>query len=192
MPSKAGSRSSFFDLLLYPDCPEHMEVLALLNDSGLPYAGITHDRDLTEEGLLKKSHIHAVVWGVRSTISSLASKLGIAENYISVRGTLNSRLRYLLHLDNPEKYQYSIDSVFGSPSGLKKFRECLNVSADENENVFSILALLESYPQEEYVTLLRFVKDVCSSSLFPYYRRAQSTFIELWRERNNFIIERKK
>lgn len=189
MAYKAGSRSRFFDLILYPDCQEHMNVLSLIKDSGLPYAGCLHDRDETEEDLLKKAHLHVVVWGLQTTISGFSSKFGIPENYIRIHGSVESRLRYLVHMDDPEKYQYSVDSVFGSPEGLKRFRECLNVSEDENDNVFSIISLLESYSPDEYVTLSRFVKDVCSSSLFPYYRRAQSTFIELWRERNNFIMK---
>ena len=135
--------------------------------------------------------MHWVVWGLRTTIAGFASKFDIAENYISTHGSVESRLRYLIHADNPDKFQYSADSVFGSPAGLKKFRECLNVSEDENDNVFSIISLLDSYPQVEYVTLSQFVRDVCSSSLFPYYRRAQSTFIELWRERNNLIMKGK-
>ena len=190
MPS-SNPRFRFFDLLLYPDCEQHNEVLSVIKDSGIDFCGILHDRDLDESGKLKKAHIHLVLWGVQTTISSLSSRLGLPENYISIRGTRLSRLRYLVHADNPEKYQYSPDSAFGAPSGLKKFRESLNVSEDENDNVFSIISLLESYPQDEYVPLLTFVKDVCSSSLFPYYRRAQSTFIELWRERNNFIMKGK-
>ena len=191
MPSSNNSRFRFFDLLLYPDCEQHNEVLSVIKDSGIDFCGILHDKDVDESGKLKKTHIHLVLWGVQTTISSLSSRLGLPENYISIRGTRVSRLRYLVHADNPEKYQYSPDVAFGSPSGLKKFRESLNVSEDENDNVFSIISLLESYPQYEYVSLLTFVKDVCASSLFPYYRRAQSTFIELWRERNNFIMKGK-
>ncbi|MBS7377348.1 MAG: hypothetical protein KIG42_05085 [Paludibacteraceae bacterium] len=191
MPSSNNSRFRFFDLLLYPDCEQHNEVLSVIKDSGIDFCGILHDKDVDETGNIKKAHIHLVLWGVQTTISSLSSRLGLPENYISIRGTRVSRLRYLVHADNPEKYQYSPDVAFGSPSGLKKFRESLNVSEDENDNVFSIISLLESYPQNEYVSLLTFVKDVCSSSLFPYYRRAQATFIELWRERNNFIMKGK-
>lgn len=189
--SSSNIRSRFFDLLLYPDCDHHNDVLSVVKDSGIDFCGIIHDKDVDEAGNIKKAHIHLVLWGVQTSISSLSSRLELPENYISIRGTRVSRLRYLVHADNPEKYQYSSDSVFGSPNGLKKFRESLNVSEDENDNVYSIIFLLESYPSDEYVPLLRFVKDICSSSLFPYYRRAQSTFIELWRERNSFIMKGK-
>ncbi len=189
--SSSKIRYSFFDLLLYPDCESHNDILSILTDSKIDYCAILHDKDVDENGNLKKPHIHLVLWGIRSTVSALSSRLSLPENYISIRGTRDSRLRYLIHADDPEKYQYSVDSVFGSPNGLKKFRESLNVSEDENDNIFSIISLLESYPQDEYVTLVQFVKDVCASSLFPYYRRAQATFIELWRERNNFIMKGK-
>ena len=190
MPS-SNIRSRFFDLLLYPDCEKHNEVLSVIKDSGIDFCGILHDKDVDESGNLKKAHIHLVLLGVRSYVSAISKRLDLPENYISIRGTQDSRLRYLVHADNPDKFQYSADSVFGSPAGLKKFQESLNVSEDENDNVFSIISLLESYPRDEYVTLVTFVKDVCASSLFPYYRRAQSTFIELWRERNNFIMKGK-
>ena len=184
-------RSRFFDLLLYPDCEQHNDVLSVIKDSGIDFCGILHDKDVDEFGNLKKAHIHLVLWGVQTTISSLSSRLELPENFISIRGTRESRLRYLVHADNPEKYQYSPDVAFGSPSGLKKFRDSLKVTADENDNVFSIISLLESYPLDEYVPLSQFIKDVCASALFPYYRRAQTTFVELWRERNNLIMKGK-
>lgn len=172
MPS-SRIRSTFFDLLLYPDCESHNDILSILSDSNIDYCGILHDQDLDENGNLKKPHFHVVLWGIRTSVKALSDRLSLPENYISIRGTRDSRLRYLIHADDPEKYQYSVDSVFGSPAGLKKFRESLNVSEDENDNVFSIISLLESYPSDEYVPLVRFVKDVCASSLFPYFRRSQ-------------------
>ena len=172
MPT-SRNRSSFFDLLLYPDCESHNDILSVLSDSNIDYCGILHDKDLDENGNLKKPHFHVVLWGIRTTVNALSDRLSLPENYISIKGTRDSRLRYLIHADDPEKYQYSVDSVFGSPNGLKKFRESLNVSEDENDNVFAIISLLESYPSDEYVPLVRFVKDVCASSLFPYFRRSQ-------------------
>lgn len=107
-------QSRIFLGVLYPDSEsyEFEKVLSRLEDTFLDLAYITHDADSDETGLLKKAHVH---WcGKRSSpapLSTIANALGIAENNIEFCRNWKYSLRYLIHADNPEKFQYSPDKV---------------------------------------------------------------------------------
>lgn len=78
------------------------------------YFGINHDKDTTEDGELKREHLHIVLkLKTKITLNGILRKLEtlleIDRNRISAEITRNQILviRYLLHLDNPEKNQYA-------------------------------------------------------------------------------------
>lgn len=130
-------RSRVACLLLYPECPEHRKALETINERGLNYAMILHDSDLreglrseTEEddllkfepefdenegnGRYKKAHVHVVI-KLTSTFSNtaFARSIGVSSCYVRMFNDLKSRLYYLIHLDNCNKYQYPVDRVCG-------------------------------------------------------------------------------
>lgn len=83
----------------------------LLQETGLPIAiSPLHDKDLNPDNEPKKPHYHVICYYENTT-----TKKNVQENVCSkVNGTIPIKLeslrgmyRYHLHLDNPEKYQYS-------------------------------------------------------------------------------------
>lgn len=72
-----------------------------------------HEHDLNADGEVKKAHYHVVLMydGVKTLeqVKEDVSLFGGVQPLVckSLRGTA----RYLCHLDNPEKYQYSISDV---------------------------------------------------------------------------------
>lgn len=74
-----------------------------------------HDKDINANGECKKSHIHILVMyeGNKSyeQIKEITDKLNapIPQKCASVRGLV----RYMLHLDNPEKVQYDKSLIIG-------------------------------------------------------------------------------
>lgn len=107
-------RSRCFNLVLYPENWQHFDTHDFILQD-YDSACILHDKDVDEEGNIKKPHWHIVircknaVWN-----TALAKELGIEDNYIQKCRSLKSSLKYLIHYDNPDKYQYSIHSVEGS------------------------------------------------------------------------------
>lgn len=95
------------------------QISATLKDlsRGLPcsYWAIVHDQDLDEEtGQIKRPHIHLVMeTQTRHTclgvVRSIADGFGINQNRVSVRECKHLKLaiRYLTHLDDPEKAVYN-------------------------------------------------------------------------------------
>lgn len=100
--------------VLYPDSESYdcQKVLSRIEDTFVDFAYIVHDLDVNENGEVKKAHIH---WcGKRSSpapISTVANALGIAENSIEFCKNWKYSLRYLIHADNSDKFQYSPDKV---------------------------------------------------------------------------------
>lgn len=107
-------QSRIYTGILYPDAEnyEYDKVIGRLGDTFEDLAYITHDLDTTENGELKKAHVH---WcGKRKTpapISTIANALHIPENDIEYCKSWKYCLRYLIHADNPDKVQYDVNDV---------------------------------------------------------------------------------
>lgn len=110
----ADKQSRIFLGVLYPDSTtyEIEKVISRLEDTFTDLAYITHNLDVDEMGTVKKPHIH---WcGKRSSpapISTIAKAVGVEENAIEFCRNWKYSLRYLIHADSPEKYQYTPDKV---------------------------------------------------------------------------------
>lgn len=110
----ADKQSRIFIGVLYPDSTTYdlQKVLSRLEDIFTDFAYITHDMDVDEMGTVKKAHIH---WcGKRSSpapLSTIANALAIEENAIEFCKNWKYSLRYLIHADHPDKYQYTPDKV---------------------------------------------------------------------------------
>ena len=74
-----------------------------------------HDMDVNADGEIKKSHWHILLlYGGKKSfeqVSELTDKLNatIAQKVSSAKGCV----RYMAHLDNPEKFQYSTTQIIG-------------------------------------------------------------------------------
>lgn len=112
MGSEKQSRA--FLGVLYPDSTTYdcKKVISRLEDTFSDLAYITHDMDADESGTIKKAHIH---WcGKRSSpapLSTIVNALGIDANAIEYCKSWKYSLRYLIHADNPDKFQYSPEKV---------------------------------------------------------------------------------
>lgn len=134
--------------ILYPEDQTHVDCIAKLSDGGYNFAAILHDQDVYEDGdqkgELKKPHWHIVlrfknaVWN-----TALAKELGIEPNYLKACQDFDASLLYLVHFNNPEKFQYEHENVFG-PLRLKL--ASLLSDTDEGTRVLNILDIIENSP----------------------------------------------
>lgn len=107
-----SSRS--WELVLYPDAENYCfeEIIANAVRYFEQWAYILHDSDTTADGDLKKSHYH--FYGRCSTPrtpQSVVNVIGVPISSIRNVSKWKSAIRYLIHADNPEKFQYEPDSV---------------------------------------------------------------------------------
>ena len=164
-----------FVMVLYPDDPSHFKCIELLTQGGYTFAGILHDQDTWSEGeseeyetgTLKKAHWHVVLRFRNPRYrESVAKELGISANYLEPCKNMDSALLYLVHEGYDDKFQYDLDSVFGS---LKDNLERLLLSDNENDRVITIVNMIDSvYGKASYRDILL---KACNAGLYGDFRR---------------------
>ena len=110
---KATPRTRNFACVVYPEsAPENW--FSILSEHKIPaLISPLHDSDVNPTGEPKKEHYHVILMfeGVKTTeqVKEIFQTIGGVgcEVVQSVRGYA----RYLCHLDNPEKHQYSVNEV---------------------------------------------------------------------------------
>lgn len=122
-------RSHIFRVVLYPDNPDHMLAIMQLQSLEFPAVGIKHDKDVYTDdtddhkaGEIEKEHFHFVVrYKNAHYLVSFAKSLGIDPRFVKTGNSYKGCVRYLLHLDDPDKYQYERSELvgFSVPEALK-------------------------------------------------------------------------
>lgn len=106
--------SRTWEVVVYPDseCYVAAEVLGKVTEYFDQWCYILHDRDVNEDGTPKKSHYH--VYGKLDTArtpQAVSNALGVGVASLRSVSSWRGAVRYAVHLDHPEKYQYSSDDV---------------------------------------------------------------------------------
>lgn len=74
-----------------------------------------HDKDVNPDGEVKKAHWHILLSAdgpiTEKTAKEVFEKLNTPE--IRKVGSARGLVRYMIHMDNPEKYQYDIQDIRG-------------------------------------------------------------------------------
>lgn len=112
--TKKDAKSREWWCVVYPDsAPENWR--DLVQQTFLEaYISPLHDKDVNPDGAPKKPHYHVVLaWPGPTTYSNAKNIMAQFGGVIQpkVIGSLRGVCRYLCHLDNPEKAQYSPDDV---------------------------------------------------------------------------------
>lgn len=106
-------RTRNFATVVYPDsAPEGWQ--EILSDQHIPaFISPLHDKDVNPTGEAKKPHYHVMIMfeNVKTREQAQAVFDSIGGVGLEVVQTIRGYARYLCHLDNPEKEQYSQDDV---------------------------------------------------------------------------------
>ena len=190
--AKEKYRGRIHMLMLYPDNEQHCQAMEKIAQS-YDFACVKHDRDVwTEEdekkdpkhkaGELKKAHWHVVlrfqqaVWN-----TAICKELGIEENYIEQAKRFESALQYLMHYNDPQKAQYSVDEVFGNLA--VKLRESINKSEkSEGEKVVELIQFINEYHGRLSIT--EFAQFCAENGYWAEFRRSGAIFCKIIEEHN--------
>lgn len=131
------------------------------------WAIITHDKDMLSNGQLKPAHFHCVLtFSNAKTIKSIADTIRVEMQYIErIRTTTKSARLYLIHRNNPEKYQYSPDEVKASFEYVSYVDDCPAKQRREN-----IAERIESGEIKQY-SLCKYVSIDEYSRNYRYYQK---------------------
>lgn len=141
--SYGKGRTRNYATVVYPEsAPENW--MDILSDMKIPcFISPLHDKDVNPTGELKKPHYHVLIM-----YDSVKTKEQAQELFVQIGGvgceTVNSlrgMARYLCHLDNPEKYQYSFDDV-RSLAGAD-YIMAIGTAADKQKSIREMMEWVE-------------------------------------------------
>lgn len=110
-----NKKARYWTFVAYPDSLGDIDLYNYLSELGLCFAiSPLHDKDMNPTGEPKKPHYHVLLefpgpTTYKNVKENIVDPIGqpIPKIVMTVRGAY----RYLCHLDNPEKAQYSIDDI---------------------------------------------------------------------------------
>lgn len=152
------------------------DVLSKLDDVFERYAYCLHDKDVNENGELKKAHYH--IYGKRKNQTKrevLASKLGIPLNHCYYSTNWRGAVRYLIHVDDPDKYQYLVEEVISNFDVLPYID-----SQTEQRRVSALIEFILSNPN---VTVYELSLYAMTINAWSEFRRCYSILKDIMKER---------
>lgn len=164
-------------IILWPEDETHLLALDYIKHNFENYIYILHDRDTDENGKPKKEHYHVILrFNNQRNISTIAKKLGIGENNFYEIKSLTGQLRYLIHYDDDDKFQYDVSDVKGTLYMISKFKQSLKSSQDETSEVSLIYEFIENSQIDDLHILLDYVLE---NNLYSSFRRNYTMFKDL-------------
>lgn len=180
-------RNRKFTGILYPDCERHIPIIEWLKKNKYNSIAILHDRDVYEIGDLvgqnKKAHYHFIVdFKNARYLTGVAKEMGLELYELEPVDNYRSCLRYLIHLDHPNKAQYIDTECFGSL--YKDFLKAIE-NLSEDDKIIKIIDFIES--QKEIMTTSKLIRWCCNNNCYDVCRRSATFIRDVLRERNEYI-----
>lgn len=175
-------KKRYIAMLLYPDDDSHVSALDFICSNYSDYAYILHDKDKHENGELKKAHYHIICYFKNARFpSAVAKELQIPINYVEECGSQSGLLKYLIHYNDPEKYQYTLNEVHGPL--LSTLKDILNKDGlSECEKVLELMHYIES--SNIKMSVSKFAFFCAEEGYWDIFRRSSSIFIKILEEHN--------
>lgn len=109
---KSNPRFEYWSIVVYPEsAPEDWR--SILDDLVLPWVvSPLHDKDVDKDGNRKKSHWHVILKTGKKSYNQI-KKISDSINGAPPVGVLDpkSMVRYLVHMDQPAKFQYEKSDI---------------------------------------------------------------------------------
>lgn len=155
---KSGRMRNFAFVLYEDSCEKDWK--EELESMHVKAVWIYHDKDMTEEGELKKPHYHVMLmWDgmIPMTVArSVAGRFGAVNDYVEQVRSKNSYARYMCHLDQPNKYQYGVD-LLQELGGVDK----MDLIGEEKEDKAKIAQEVLKFCRENRVWYYCDIVDYC-------------------------------
>ena len=185
-------RYRHFMILLYPEDDYFQDVLQDIKGSFKNYAYIKHMPEEEE----KKEHVHLILsLDNPRTEESLAKRLDIPKRLIRHIKSLRASCRYLVHMDNEEKYQYGLDQVKVSKSFSSTYFKSFDDLLSDEDVLDNIYAFIDDYKNLNPVQIeIDLSKFVCANAYDRVFKRYYNTIVKYinFRADSVYIINRKE
>lgn len=131
----------------------------ILSELAVPcFVSPLHDKDINSENNIKKPHYHILFMfdGVKSIeqakeLTDIIGSVG-QENVMSTRGYA----RYLCHLDNPDKAQYSVEDVLSF--GGANYMDMIASQTDKYAIIDEMMSFCDKYNVNSLYALMNYAR----------------------------------
>ena len=115
MKNKSG-RTFTVSLKPYWPSDKMEEFIDSLTGTAVAY-GITHNKDTDNNGNLVEAHTHIMLeYDTPRKVSTVANLFNVEPNFIEIVRNKKGMLRYLTHMDTPDKHRYDFTEVYTNNS----------------------------------------------------------------------------
>lgn len=171
------SDSHVLDEFTYQQTMLELSRSTMLRDWGI-LVGNTH------ENCYKKPHIHVVYRHPYDVFKgSIVRRFpNLESNLIQAVESVEGVYRYLVHLDDPEKHQYSPNDVFGDTATFYKYYQMTD-TLGEHIAIPMILDILDNWDWSQgKPTFSKVVRICCEQGLYGYLRQGGALFTNIIKE----------
>lgn len=186
LEEKQSKKFRHFIVLLYEDSTSYdfKNVLRICK-SQKKWAFIKHFPESNE----KKEHFHVILSFENATKKdTLARKLGIQPNYIDEVKSFRTICRYLIHKDDDDKFQYSLDQVQVSPLFQKEYFKQFDDVETEEEIINKIYLFISNLNNLTYSEALRVLIQYVNLHIYDrIYKRYRFEFIDYLKNTCNLM-----
>ena len=168
----SNKQARIFTGVLYPDSKSYdcQVMLGVLSDVFFEFAYVLHDQDVDAKGNFKKPHLH---WLGRlenpTTIGGISLRTTLPAHDIEAGKSFKALVRYLVHLDDPDKVQYPVSAVTAN-FPLEKYMKGKETDAEKASKLLQFI--LETHCTSMIVLMDWAIKNDCWDAL----RRGGSLF----------------
>ena len=166
-PRDPPNKSKYFCCILYPDSKTYDvdKIIKALAEEHFTFAvSPIHDRDLDDDGSLKKGHFHLLLaYSSATTINNIRCWLnacGLPETELhSVRVCASGvgYFRYLTHKDNPEKFQYDVNDIRVFNDSDELFKKFYKTASDKIDDLIHIFQIVDDLKTISFHSLLQYL-----------------------------------
>ena len=156
---KGEKRTRNYATVVYPEsAPANW--LETLSEMRIPaFVSPLHNVDVNPGGEVKKEHFHVLIM-----FDSVKTKAQARETFDQIGGvgceTVNSirgYARYLCHLDNPEKAQYSTEDV--TQLAGADYIATISLASDRYAAIGEMMDFIDRHQVRSYAELMRYARD---------------------------------
>ena len=161
------TKSIYFCAILYPDTSAFYteKVIKALSQEHLTFAvSPIHDRDVEDDGSLKKAHYHLLLsYSSSTTLNNIRgwfNVCGLPESDLhSVRVCASGVgfFRYLTHKDNPEKAQYDDKDIRVFNDFDEIFKKFANTESDKIDKLVRIFQIVDDLDTISFHFLVQYL-----------------------------------
>lgn len=168
------------ELILY-SIEEVYDALQICQELKCDYAYIYHDKDLLDDlSEFKKAHYHFQVYAKnQKEITKWCEIFNINSARVQKIQNKVKAVRYLIHADNNEKFQYDIVNINNSFPILQYFDKMINDESNEIDIIFSYI-----FAMKRYISVKEIIDYVLENNIWSTFRRNYSIIKDMLIEHN--------